>query len=67
MVMKKKGKILATKIHRKETHTNRYLNYESCHLQQQKQGVIISLLTRAALIKSPQPTGEFRGPLVKKL
>ena len=48
LVMKKKGGILATKIYRKETHTNRYLNYESCHSQQQKQGVIISLLNRAA-------------------
>ena len=48
LVMKKKGGILATKIYRKETHTNRYLNYESCHSHQQKQGVIISLLTRAA-------------------
>ena len=46
--MKKKGGILATKIYRKETHTNRYLNYESCHSHQQKQGIIISLLTRAA-------------------
>ena len=44
-VMKKKDGILATKIYRKETHTNRYLNYESCHSQQQKQG---SLLNRAA-------------------
>ena len=31
LVMKKKGGILATKINRKETYTNRYLNYESCH------------------------------------
>ena len=41
--MKKKNKI-----YRKETNTNRYLNYESCHSQQQKQGVIISLLNRSA-------------------
>ena len=46
--MKKKGGILATKIYRKETHTNRYLNYESCHSRQQKQGIIISLLNRTA-------------------
>ena len=46
--MKKKDGILATKIYRKETHTNCYLNYESCHSQQQKQGIIISLLNRAA-------------------
>ena len=46
--MKKKDGILATKIYRKETHTNRYFNYESCHSQQQKQGIIISLLNRAA-------------------
>ena len=31
MVMKKKSGILGTEIYRKETHTNRYLNYESCH------------------------------------
>ena len=30
--MKKKGGILTTKIYRKETNTNRYLNYDSCHL-----------------------------------
>ena len=48
LVMKKKSGTLATKIYRKETHTNRYLNYESCHLQQQKQGIIISLLNRLA-------------------
>ena len=47
--MKKKSGILATKIYRKEIHTNRYLNYESCHSQQQKkQGIIISLLNRSA-------------------
>ena len=48
LVMKKKSGTLATKIYRKETHTNRYLNYESCHSQQQKQGIIISLLNRLA-------------------
>ena len=46
--MKKKSGILATKIYRKETHINRYLNYESCHSQQQKHGIIISLLNRSA-------------------
>ena len=46
--MKKKSEILATKIYRKKNHTNRYLNYESCHSQQQKQGIIISLLNRSA-------------------
>ena len=45
--MKKKGRILATKIYRKETNTKRYLNYESCHSQQQKQGIIISLLNKS--------------------
>ena len=48
LIMKKKDGILATKINRKETYTSRYLIYESCHLQQQKQGVIMSLLTRAS-------------------
>ena len=48
LVMKKKSGILATKIYRKETHTNHYLNYKSCHSQQQKQGIIISLLNRSA-------------------
>ena len=48
LVMKKKSGTLATKIYRKETHTNRYLNYESYHSQQQKQGIIISLLNRLA-------------------
>ena len=48
LFMKKKSGTLATKIYRKETHTNRYLNYESCHSQQQKQGIIISLLNRLA-------------------
>ena len=46
--MKKKSGILATKIYRKETHTNCYLIYESCHSQQQKQGIIISLLNISA-------------------
>ena len=40
--------VLTTKIYRKETHTNRYLNYESCHSQQLKQDIIISLLNRSA-------------------
>ena len=44
----KKGGILATKIYRKEIHTNRYLNYESCHSQPQKQSATISLLTGAS-------------------
>ena len=48
LVIKKIGGILATKIYRKETHTNHYSNNESFHSWQQKQDVIISLLTRAA-------------------
>ena len=49
LVMKKKNGMLATKIYnKKETHTKRYLNYESCHSQQQKQGIINSLLNRSA-------------------
>ena len=47
LVMKKEDGVLATKIYRKNK-TNRYLNYESCHSQQQKQGVIINLLTRTS-------------------
>ena len=46
--MKKKDGILATKIYRKETHANRYFNYKSCYSHQQKQGIITSLLNRAA-------------------
>ena len=41
-------KLVANKIYKKETHTNRYLNYKSCHLQQQKQDIIMSLLSRAS-------------------
>ena len=51
LVMIKKGEInkeRSTKIYRRETHINLYSNYESCHSQQQKKGVIISLLTRDA-------------------
>ena len=45
--MKRKSGILTTKIYRKENPTNRYLNYESCHSQHQKEGIIISLLNRS--------------------
>ena len=38
---------LATKVHRKPTHTNRYLNYHSAHSNEQKQGVVINLYNRA--------------------
>ena len=38
---------LATKVHRKPTHTNGYLNYHSAHSNEQKQGVVINLYNRA--------------------
>ena len=38
---------LAAKVHRKPTHTNRYLNYHSAHSNEQKQGVVINLYNRA--------------------
>ena len=38
---------LATKVHRKPTHTNLYLNYHSAHSNEQKQGVVINLYNRA--------------------
>ena len=41
---------LATKVHRKPTHTNRYLNYHSAHSNEQKQGVVINLYNRAQLL-----------------
>ena len=41
---------LATKVHRKTTHTNRYLNYHSAHSIEQKQGVVMNLYNRAQLL-----------------
>ena len=38
---------LATKVHRKTTHTNRYLNYHSAYSIEQKQGVVMNLDNRA--------------------
>ena len=38
---------LMTKIYKKLTHTNRYLNFNSAHSMSQKQGLVKSLLKRA--------------------
>ena len=47
LVMRTQEGKLATKVHRKPTHTNRYLNYHSAHSNEQKQGVVINLYNRA--------------------
>ena len=47
LVMRTQDGKLATKVHRKPTHTNRYLNYHSAHSNEQKQGVVINLYNRA--------------------
>ena len=36
-----------TKIYKKPTHTNRYLNFNSAHSMSQKQGLVKCLLKRA--------------------
>jgi hypothetical protein len=38
---------LGFKIHRKPTHTDNYLNYDSCHPTSHKDSIIRSLVTRA--------------------
>ena len=38
---------LMTKIYKKPTHTNRYLNFKSAHSMSQKQGLVKCLLERA--------------------
>ena len=38
---------LMTKIYKKPTHTNRYLNFNSAHSMSQKQGLVKCLLKRA--------------------
>ena len=47
LVMRTQDGKLATKVHRKTTHTNQYLNYHSAHSIEQKQGVVINLYKRA--------------------
>ena len=47
LVMQTQDGKLATKIHRKTTHINRYLNYHSAHSIDQKQGVVMNLYNRA--------------------
>ena len=41
-------------VYRKPTHTNRYLNYKSCHPQATKDGIVSSLIDRALMICDPQ-------------
>ena len=43
LVMRTQDGKLATKVHRKTTHTNRYLNYHSAHSIEQKQAVVMNL------------------------
>jgi hypothetical protein len=43
-----------TKVYRKPTHTNRYLNYDSSHSYDVKVGIAKSLLTRANRLSSNQ-------------
>ena len=50
LVMRTQNGKLATKVHRKTTHTNRYLNYHSAHSIEQKQGVVMNLYNRAQLL-----------------
>ena len=47
LVMRTQDGKLATKVHRKTTHTNRYLNYQSAHSIEQKQRVVMNLYNRA--------------------
>ena len=47
LVMRTQDGKLATTVHRKTTHTNRYLNYHSAHSNEQKQGVVMNLYNRA--------------------
>ena len=47
LVMRTQDGKLATKVHRKTIHTNRYLNYHSAHSIEQKQGVMMNLYNRA--------------------
>ena len=50
LVMRTQDEKLATKVHQKTTHTNRYLNYHSAHSIEQKQGVVMNLFNRAQLL-----------------
>ena len=45
--MRTQDKKLATKVHRKTTHINRYLNYYLARSNEQKQGVVMNLYNRA--------------------
>ena len=60
LVMRRQNGKLATKVHRKPTHTNRYLNYHSAHSNEQKQGVVINLYSTIELNRSRpnQQTGK---------
>ena len=46
-VTQKAGRRLMTKIYKKSTHTNRYLNFNSAHSMSQKQELTKGLLKRA--------------------
>ena len=46
-VTRKASGRLMTKIYKKPTHTNRYLNFNSAHFMSQKQGLVECLLKRA--------------------
>ena len=52
LVMRTGDEKLATKVPKKTTHTNRYLNYHSAHSIEQKQGVVMNLYNRAQLLNA---------------
>ena len=56
LVMRTQDGKLATKVHRKPTHTNRYLNYHSAHSNEQKQGVVIIYTTELNRSRPNQQT-----------
>ena len=50
VLVKKEGNCITTSIHRKKTHTDRYLHYQSYHHPRVKSGIISCLRTRAETV-----------------
>ena len=66
LIHRDEGGVLTSTVHRKETHTNRYLHFKSNHPIAHKRSVVSSLLDRANKLNSHSKDRKKEVELIKK-